>query len=83
MELLEGSSSLNGPPEATLARRAKSYSDFYHVARDLIGKEARKEKNSLREVFKVVEHNDYDLQFDFRYEEHEDNLLDASQEDYQ
>ncbi|KAG9192429.1 hypothetical protein G6011_11163 [Alternaria panax] len=40
---------LNGPPPATVARRAKSYSDFYTVVRAHLKKERALEKKKSRE----------------------------------
>ncbi|KAJ8123617.1 hypothetical protein ONZ43_g479 [Nemania bipapillata] len=42
--LLEESEDSIGPPEPTLIARAKSYSDFYHVVRAQLSKDAAKKK---------------------------------------
>ncbi|RYC65900.1 hypothetical protein CHU98_g309 [Xylaria longipes] len=42
--LLEDPESSTGPPEPTLLPRAKSYSDFYHVVRAQLSKDAAKKK---------------------------------------
>lgn len=72
-----------GPPKATLARRAKSYSDFYHVARDYIGREAAKKEEDLRDHLEVDQRRSTNLNFENSYDDFEDGLLDASQEEYQ
>lgn len=68
----------NGPPEATVARRAKSYSDFYDVVRAHIKKEKAlgKEKRRSREALKT------ELEFRQWYNGVNDELLDASHEQY-
>ncbi|KAI1869734.1 uncharacterized protein JN550_005715 [Neoarthrinium moseri] len=38
----------NDPPEPTLSRRAKSYSDFYHVVRAQLSKDAKKKRRRKR-----------------------------------
>jgi hypothetical protein len=81
LELFEEDSVLKGPPEATLARRAKSYSDFYDVAVSYLGKEPKVEKP--RDVFENLEIKAGASTVENRYEECEDELLDASQEEYQ
>ncbi|EMR69779.1 putative sec34-like family protein [Eutypa lata UCREL1] len=42
--LYEEPQASNDPPEPTLTRRAKSYSDFYHVVRAQLSKDAAKKK---------------------------------------
>jgi hypothetical protein len=81
LELFEENSVLKGPPEATLARRAKSYSDFYDVAVSYLGKEPKVQKP--RDVFESLEIKTGASTVENRYEEFEDDLLDASQEEYQ
>lgn len=69
------------PPKATLARRAKSYSDFYEVAMAYINKETREGKTQ----------NEHDIEggepktplFEERYSALEDDLVDGSLEEYQ
>ena len=81
MEILEEDSGVKGPPKATLARRAKSYSDFYGAAMGYFGREARKERP--KDVLEVFENRESGIQFGGRYEEYENELLDASHEEYQ
>ncbi|KAF2144526.1 uncharacterized protein K452DRAFT_349625 [Aplosporella prunicola CBS 121167] len=69
----------NGPPKATVARRAKSYSDFYDVVRAHIKKERglEKQKRRSREQLKT------ELDFAQWYNGLSDDLLDASHAEYQ
>lgn len=80
--LFEGSSSNTGPPEATLARRAKSYSDFYHVVRAQITKDAKKAKEE-RGAEMLAPTMRGGLDFEKQFEGLEDDLLEASQEEFQ
>lgn len=70
------------PPEATLIRRAKSYSDFYFVARSQLKKHARR----AREVEKcgdlAIEKTEKLRTFSIRYR-NSDEDRDASQEEFQ
>jgi conserved oligomeric Golgi complex subunit 3 len=80
--LFEERASIKSPPKATVARRAKSYSDFYNVARAQLLKDSRnikvKDKEvTIREVYKRKR-----FQFENIYDAHEDELLDASQEEF-
>jgi hypothetical protein len=76
MELLaEGP---KGPPKATLARRAKSYSDFYEAATEYLGKGSRG-KEALVDPLERIPVKEAEN----RYEIYEDDLLDASYEGYQ
>jgi hypothetical protein len=81
MKVFEGDSEHKGPPKATLARRAKSYSDFYEAAIGFLGKETGKGKP--KDVLEVFENGGDQISFETRYEEYETDLLDASQEEYQ
>lgn len=81
MELFEETSGLKGPPQATLARRAKSYSDFYEAAMDYLKKEARHSKPE--DVLETFDSKVGKVPFALQFEELEDDLLDASQEEYQ
>ncbi|TVY15469.1 Conserved oligomeric Golgi complex subunit 3 [Lachnellula arida] len=81
LEIFEENTVLKGPPEATLARRAKSYSDFYDIAVSYLGKEPKIEKP--RDVFETLESEAANSSVENRYEQCEDDLLDASQEEYQ
>ncbi len=81
MELFEGSPGLKGPLEATLARRAKSYSDFYEVAMEYLKKDAMRSKSN--DVLETIELKREKVSFRLQFEELKDNLLDASHEEYQ
>ncbi|KAI4633402.1 hypothetical protein J4E80_000768 [Alternaria sp. BMP 0032] len=67
---------LNGPPPATVARRAKSYSDFYTVVRAHLKKERALEKKKSREEIST------ELEFADWYGGVSDELLEASHEEY-
>ncbi|CAA9962115.1 Sec34 domain containing protein [Pyrenophora teres f. maculata] len=67
---------LNGPPPATVARRAKSYSDFYTVVRAHLKKEKALEKRKSREDIST------ELEFAEWYGGVSNELLEASHEEY-
>ncbi|EFQ87092.1 hypothetical protein CFE70_005519 [Pyrenophora teres f. teres 0-1] len=67
---------LNRPPPATVARRAKSYSDFYTVVRAHLKKEKALEKRKSREDIST------ELEFAEWYGGVSDELLEASHEEY-
>ncbi|KAK0624480.1 Conserved oligomeric Golgi complex subunit 3 [Lasiodiplodia hormozganensis] len=71
----------NGPPQATVARRAKSFSDFYDVARAHIKKERDLEKQKLKK--RSRDQLKTELDFGDWYNGISDELLDASHEEYQ
>jgi hypothetical protein len=81
MEIFEEEPGIKGPPRATLARRAKSYSDFYEAAIGYFGKEAGKE--NPKDVLEVFENGKSEISFEGGYEKYENDLLDASHEEYQ
>jgi hypothetical protein len=81
--LYEENSSTNGPPKATIARRAKSHSDFYHVARAQLTKEAKKLKKEEKEAETFLQSYKGSLVFETQYDLYEDTLLYASQEEFQ
>lgn len=74
---------LRGPPPATIARRAKSYTDFYHVARTHITKEIKKLKEEERRAHKAQKNEEQVPQAYTSYDAYDDQLLDASLEDFQ
>ncbi|KAI8258094.1 Conserved oligomeric Golgi complex subunit 3 [Colletotrichum sp. SAR11_239] len=47
-EIFEEIEDTNTPPEATVLRRAKSYSDFYHVVRAQLAKDEQKKRRKRR-----------------------------------
>ncbi|KAI9725041.1 MAG: hypothetical protein M1812_000317 [Candelaria pacifica] len=69
----------NGPPAATVARRAKSYSDFYDAVRAQIKNGSLKEKITTDGVHSMRN----ELEFGDWYHQVEDELLEASQDEYQ
>jgi hypothetical protein len=81
MELFEDAPRLKGPPEATLARRAKSYSNFYEVAVNYLNEEAKAEKP--KDVLDLFDSKVEGIPSRLCFEDLEDDLLDASQEEFQ
>jgi len=81
MELFEENAGFKGPPKATLARRAKSYSDFYEVAMEYLKREA--EQSNPKDALETFDSKADKIPFGLHFEELEDRLLDASQEEYQ
>ncbi|KAJ8063771.1 hypothetical protein OCU04_007632 [Sclerotinia nivalis] len=79
--IYEDEPSSKDPPKATLARRAKSYSDFYEVAMAYINKEANDGKTQNERDIEVGEAK-IPL-FEERYSALEDDLVDGSLEEYQ
>ncbi|OBT83578.1 hypothetical protein VE02_06952 [Pseudogymnoascus sp. 03VT05] len=83
LEPLDEEESLSkGPPQATIARRAKSYTDFYHVAHAQITKEAKKIREQELRALKLLESGDNAL-YEGRYEIDDAVLLDVSQDEFQ
>ena len=80
MEIFEDNSGLDGPPPATLVKRAKSYSDFYEVALGYLGNHT---KEKPKDALEVLENGENHIPFETRFEEYENDLLDASQDEYQ
>ncbi|KAJ4324933.1 Golgi transport complex subunit 3 [Neodidymelliopsis sp. IMI 364377] len=72
----EAPAKLNGPPPATVARRAKSYSDFYSVVRAHIKKEKALQRKKSQENISS------ELDFAEWYGRANDELLEASHDDY-
>ena len=74
----------NGPPEATLIRRAQSYSDFHDAVKAVLGQDA-----SVQGKDKSGGHENYEdaaikseLDFADWYNDVEQDLLDSSHNDY-
>ena len=74
----------NGPPEATLIRRAQSYSDFHDAVKAVLGQDA-----SVQEKEKSRGHESHgdtviksELDFADWYSALEEGLLDSSHNDY-
>jgi len=66
----------NGPPPATVARRAKSYSDFYDIVRAHLKREKELQRRKSRENIAS------ELDFAEWYAAISEDLLDASHEEY-
>jgi hypothetical protein len=81
LELFEDTTALKGPPKATLAKRAKSYSDFYEAAVSYLSKDL--EKRQQIDVFEVPGSSEIAPCFEGTFEGYEGGLLDASQQEYQ
>lgn len=64
-------------------RRAKSYTDFYHVVRAQITKDAKRAKKEERETEIPAPTTSASLRFEKTYESYEYELLEASQEEFQ
>jgi hypothetical protein len=80
LELFEESSILKGPPKATLVRRAKSYSDFYEVAVQYFGSDAKIEK--LCDPLEPTGTLSYTL-LGTEFRDFEEDLLEESHGEYQ
>ncbi len=80
VELYEDPAGLRGPPKATIARRAKSYSNFYDAAVTYLSKEAVTEQP--RDDFDLSEIVSAMKSGNSGFEDYEANLLDESQEEY-
>jgi hypothetical protein len=81
IELLEDNSASKGPPKATLAKRAKSYSNFYEAAVHYLGRDG--EKIHQFDALESIDSTEIDPYFERTFECCEDELLDASQQEYQ
>lgn len=79
-ELFEDASALKSPPKATLAKRAKSYSNFYEAAIHYLGKSSEI-KHEL-DVFEATEPIEIEACFEKTFQACEEELLDASQQEY-
>jgi len=82
LELFEDVLNSRDPPAATLARRAKSYSNFYEVAVAYATREEKKDilENGLDVAAGISMGG---VPFESRYGEFENDILDASHEEYQ
>jgi ABC-type transporter lipoprotein component MlaA len=63
-----------------LARRAKSYSDFYEAAVGYFGKE---KKEKIKDPLEAFGNERRVLSFEDQYDEYENDPLDSSHEEYQ
>lgn len=74
---------LKGPPEPTLIQRANSYSDFHHVSRADMIEEANNVKLKSNQELSTLNSNwEQPLVHDWYESGFEDDLLDASQEEF-
>ncbi|KAG9230428.1 Sec34-like family-domain-containing protein [Amylocarpus encephaloides] len=80
LEIYQGASSLQGPPQATITRRAKSYSDFYEVATKYL---KRPIVVQVTKELDIASTSLEDPQIETWHEGIEDELLEASHEEYQ
>ncbi|KAK9794219.1 putative Golgi complex component Cog3 [Seiridium cardinale] len=86
--LYEEADTSNDPPDATLTRRAKSYSDFYHVVRVQLSKDAKKKRRRKRQD-RSLEALNIETPEDGLFSQHDvpvgatdAQLLEASQQEY-
>ena len=84
--VLEVTEEPKGPPEATLKRRAQSYSDFHDAVKAVLGKPALPKGPDRIKCEDYLESKDEtirnDLDFAKWYHELEHELLEASYSDY-
>lgn len=83
---------LNGPPKATLARRAQSYSDFHDAVKAVLGpangvrveaaQDCRPRSRDSSQLKSGASTIQSELEFTGWYDEFEHQLLDASHNDY-
>ncbi|SMQ55290.1 unnamed protein product [Zymoseptoria tritici ST99CH_1A5] len=78
------SNAWSGPPKASIARRAQSYSDFYHVVNARLKKDAAlKRKKSLEIKDNTSKRLGGEIQFESDFAAVESRLLDDSHWEYQ
>ncbi|KAK4497477.1 hypothetical protein PRZ48_011928 [Zasmidium cellare] len=83
-EVAEDEDAWSGPPKATVARRAQSYSDFYHVVNAYTKQEAALERKKSLDLQQNVQHvGSAELDFESEFAALEDDLLDQSHWGYQ
>lgn len=70
----------HAPPQATVARRAKSYSDFYEAATQYLKKP---EKKILSDSSGLLLSEPEQVDIEILFDDCEDELLDASHKEYQ
>ncbi|KAL8915816.1 MAG: hypothetical protein Q9172_006641 [Xanthocarpia lactea] len=68
-----------GPPKATLSRRAQSYSDFHYAAKAVLDRDVSLGKGKGTGSYPGIKD---DLEFADWYDDLENDLLDASHEEY-
>ena len=79
MEAFHEDSGLEAPPRPTLIKRAKSLSDFYEDADGYPGKDV---KEKPQDVLELLDNGQNYIPLGSRFEEYEDGLLNASQDEY-
>lgn len=83
INLSEEPNSIKSPPTATVARRAKSYSDFYRVVKAQLAKDSKQVKEKEQYLSHPTAVINYGLNFESMYDAYEEELLDSSQEEFQ
>ncbi|KAL8798664.1 MAG: hypothetical protein Q9200_007725 [Gallowayella weberi] len=68
-----------GPPKPSLTRRAQSYTDFHHAAKAVLSRNASHKKHKELKSYRDIKD---DLEFADWYGDLENDLLDASHEEY-
>ena len=86
MNVLDAHQEVAGPPEATLSRRAQSYSDFHDAVKAILGHDVASQgvaKEDSKDNDEVGEENiTSELDFSDWYNGLEHELLDSSHDDY-
>ena len=82
--MLDSIGESNGPPEATLIRRAQSYSDFHDAVKAVLGQDASVQEKGRSEGREEYEDIVIKSELDFAdwYNDLEQELLDSSHYDY-
>ncbi len=85
-DVLEAPQEVAGPPQATLSRRAQSYSDFHDVVKAVLGHDVVSKgtsKDTIKENEKIKEEEiTSELDFADWYNGLEHKLLESSHDDY-
>ncbi|KAL0939690.1 golgi complex component [Colletotrichum truncatum] len=87
-EIFEEIEDTNTPPEATVLRRANSYSDFYHVVRAQLAKDEHKKRRKRRKdkswdaLDVAAQVHDASVNRRPVLDQYDEELLEASQQEY-
>ncbi|TEA11957.1 Conserved oligomeric Golgi complex subunit 3 [Colletotrichum sidae] len=87
-EIFEEIENTNTPPEASVPRRAKSYSDFYHVVRAQLAKDEQRKRRRRRKdktwdaLDVAAQANDSGVNKRPVLGQYDERLLEASQQEY-
>jgi hypothetical protein len=81
--LNEEISTTRNPPLATLVKRAKSYSDFYHVVRSHITRDARAIKKKEKNIEAAKRTKRDLLDFECQFDSNEEALIGASHGEFE